>query len=167
VPIAIVRSAPAVVDGRERIVVGVDGSATSLRALAWATEEARLRGATLVVVHAWRPVVMPALAPLPPYIDPESLRLAAEELVAAALATVPVAELAHEVETLVVPDSPARAVLEAAADASLIVVGSRGRGGFTGLLLGSVSQHLIHHAECPVVVVPPGRDAAGAERDGS
>ncbi len=51
--------------------------------------------------------------------------------------------------------SAANAILDAAAEASLIVVGSRGRGGFTGLLLGSVSQHLINHASCPVVVVPP------------
>jgi len=135
----------------ERIVVGVDGSDHSRRALAWAIGEARARQAALVAVHAWH---LPAAAAsyAGPLVDPKLLEEEAAKALADALASAD----AHgvEVEQRVVRGGPAAALLDAAADADLLVVGSRGHGGFAGLLLGSVSQQVCHHAACPVVVVP-------------
>jgi nucleotide-binding universal stress UspA family protein len=137
------------------IVVGVDGSEESKKALRWAVEEARLRNARVVAIRAW---VYPALAAggLIP-VDGElveSLAAAEQEALAKAVAEV---EGAEGVEQVVVEDAPAHALVEAARGADLLVVGSRGHGGFTGLLLGSVSQQCAHHAACPVVIVPPAR----------
>jgi nucleotide-binding universal stress UspA family protein len=136
-----------------KLVVGVDGSEASRHALQWASEEARLRGARLVVVHAWfiPAAVAPGLVPVP--VDPEEWRLEAEELVARELEETLGAEPGVPVERVVVPGSPAAVLVEAADGADLLVVGSRGRGGFAGLLLGSVSQQAAHHAPCPVVIV--------------
>ena len=149
-PVAVIRPGvtPAVA-ARGRVVVGVDGSEDAVRALSWAAEEARLRDATLVVVHAWS---LPAIAV--PYIaDPAPIRDAAGELVEAALSGAGVDAATEDVQVCVVTGSPAAAVLEMAEHADLVVVGSRGRGGFRGLLLGSVSHQVATHASCPVVVV--------------
>lgn len=141
----------------KRIVVGVDGSEGARRALAWAVDEAERWDATLVVVNAWSMPVMAAptgLAPMP--VLPESGELEGsagallDEVVRAAVGDRPV-----RVERAVVEGSAAQVLLDAAAGADLLVVGSRGHGGFLGLLLGSVSQHCTHHAACPIVVVPP------------
>jgi nucleotide-binding universal stress UspA family protein len=140
------------------IVVGVDGSDGARRALEWAVEEARLRKAGLLVVHAWH--VPPLVAGAAPFDGPmaldadtlERVEKTAEEIVERELATVDTAGI--EVRRLVVAGSPADALIEAAADADLLVVGTRGHGGFTGLLLGSVGQQVAHHAPCPVVIVP-------------
>ena len=139
---------PAVAD-RGRVVVGVDGSDDAVRALAWAAGEARLRDATLVVVHAWS---LPAIA-LPYVTDATPIRDAAGELVEAALRGAGVDAATDDVQVCVVTGSPAAAVLEMAEHADLVVVGSRGRDGFRGLLLGSVSHQVATHASCPVVVV--------------
>jgi nucleotide-binding universal stress UspA family protein len=132
------------------IVVGVDGSAAAEAALRWATEEARLRGARLHVVHAW---AVPASVGAAPYVNGlgDELRETAELLVDAVVRDLVDDGLQADGEA--VAGRAAEALLEAAADASLLVVGSRGRGGFAGLLLGSVSQQCVHHAACPVVVV--------------
>lgn len=138
----------------ERIVVGVDGSETARAALHWALDEARLRSAAVDVVHAWQ---MPYVSSFPyPMVDVLSgefereARQVLDRMVGGAdTSGVPA------VEPLLVCDGAARALLDTAKGAELLVVGSRGRGGFTGLLLGSVSQHVVHHASCPVVVVPP------------
>ena len=74
------------------------------------------------------------------------------------LAAADVSGLVQPVEARAVSDAPAPAILEAGADASLIVIGSRGRGGFRGLLLGSVGQHVLNHATCPVVLIPAQRE---------
>lgn len=142
------------------IVVGVDDSPPSQRALRWAIEEARLRGAALSVVSAWEfpfaPVPTSSSAvggeddPLPRV--PSLERSALDELAAAVTAAGGDPEDAA-VSMHVVRGSPVRVLLEAAKDADLLVVGSRGRGGFTGLLLGSVSGDCTRHARCPVVVV--------------
>jgi len=137
-----------------RIVVGVDGSETARAALVWAYDEARRRGATVDVVHAWHvPYVggLPyATAELHADVFEEDARLILDNAVGSADATgIPA------VERVLVHDSPGRALLGVAKGADLLVVGSRGRGGFTGLLLGSVSQQVVHHADCPVVVIPP------------
>jgi nucleotide-binding universal stress UspA family protein len=136
------------------ILVGVDGSAASRAALEWAVEEARLRNARLHVVHTWTLPVSAYAAPVGAVLDGEVLdgvRDAAEQLVSAVLDDVDAGGV--EVDRSVVEGSPAASLLEAAENADLLVVGSRGRGGFAGLLLGSVSQQCAQHAPCPVVIV--------------
>jgi nucleotide-binding universal stress UspA family protein len=139
---------------KNRIIVGVDGSAGSRRALQWAADEAAQRGATLVVVHAWH-FPPGAFAPYVPAATTTGVLMeeAAEKLVAEAEASIamPAGITVHHV---VVEGTAATQLLREAAGADLLVVGSRGRGGFTGLLLGSVSQQCAHHAPCPVVIVP-------------
>ncbi|MCX5173883.1 universal stress protein [Streptomyces antibioticus] len=135
------------------IVVGIDGSPASVRALHWAVEEARLRGATVRVVHAWSfPYHSGEIAHLAAESVHELLRKAAEETVETALHGVTDADRAV-IECVIVQAPPVQALLDAARDASLLVVGSRGRGGFANLLLGSVSYQCVLHAPCPVVIV--------------
>ena len=137
-----------------KIVVGVDASEGSRAALRWAFDEARLRGCPLDVVTVWQyPVLttLPAFGALPPI---EDLSTEAEASLTQVLAEEGVASTdAVEVSTVVAEGAAAAALLEAATDADLLVVGSRGHGGFTGMLLGSVSQHVVSHAPGPVVVV--------------
>lgn len=135
-----------------RIVVGVDGSKGSRTALEWALDEARLHQAKVTVVTAWSPVMTGYVAAPAPFVDPTLLEEAAHQLLAHALEDVDTAGV--PVETKVVSDAAAHALLEESEEADLVVVGSRGRGGFAGLLLGSVSQQVAHHAHCPVVIVP-------------
>lgn len=137
-------------DGKAyRIVVGVDGSPASVRALEWALEEARLRGGTIRVITAWH---YPALAEAADTAsDYDSLKHAAERAQAELLAGAQAQGAPSSGE--VIEGAPVQVLLEAARDADLLVVGSRGRGGFGGLLLGSVSSQLVHHAPCPVTVV--------------
>jgi len=136
------------------IAVGVDGSDKSLPALRWAAKEASAHGHTLKVVTAWS-VPVTALSPggLPaPYPSDELLsdaRTAQEAIVGRA--DIPAGV---QVEHHIVEGGPAAVLLDAGLDADLIVVGSRGHGGFKGLLLGSVSHQVVGHAACPVVVVP-------------
>jgi nucleotide-binding universal stress UspA family protein len=137
-----------------KIVVGVDASEGSRAALRWAFDEARLRACPLDVVTVWQyPVLttLPAFGALPPI---EDLSTEAETSLTQVLAEEGVASTdAVAVSTVVAEGAAAAALLEAATDADLLVVGSRGHGGFTGMLLGSVSQHVVSHAPCPVVVV--------------
>jgi nucleotide-binding universal stress UspA family protein len=140
-----------------RIVVGVDGSPESKAALQWAAAEGCLRQAVVEAVHAWE---FPALAVTSyggaalPVIAPEDIENAAQQLLRDTVASV--GEPGCDVKTALVRGHAANALLAAAEGADLLVVGSRGRGGFTGLLLGSVSNHVVHHATCPVVVVRAG-----------
>lgn len=133
------------------IVVGVDGSEASHAALAWAVDEARLRKASLHVVHSWTFPPVPTEELLMKRIRP-TLHDAAEQVVADALTEVDTTGV--EITREVADDLAARALLRASEGAELLVVGSRGMGGVAGALLGSVSQHCVHHARCPVVVVP-------------
>jgi nucleotide-binding universal stress UspA family protein len=158
-PVAVVRNAgdPAKAMTMERIVVGIDGSDAARHALAWAVEEARLRKASLEVVHAWH---MPWVGGYPyttATFDPTELENRARRTLEAAIDGVDTSELAHPIQRVLSTSGAASAVLEAAKGADLLVVGSRGLGGFSGLLLGSVSHHVAHHATCPVVIVPPPR----------
>lgn len=140
----------------ERIVVGVDGSDFAVGALAWALDEARLRHATLTVVHAWQylPLVAEPLAAIPPIpfteLEDNAKQIVADTIEKAAGGQEPGVPL----DIRVVEGPPAPALLDAAEGATMMVVGSRGRGGFAGLLLGSVSQQVTHHAPCPVVILP-------------
>ena len=137
-----------------RIVVGVDSSKTSLKALRWAIAEAELRGAGLMLVHAFpRPelVGMTMVVTLP---SDEELREASEQVLAESLAKVggpgDVTVTQH-----VGAGGPASVLVEHAKDADLLVIGARGLGGFRGMLLGSVTQQVVAHAPCPVVVITP------------
>jgi nucleotide-binding universal stress UspA family protein len=143
----------------QRIVVGIDGSQGARRALAWALAEAELRDAHLVLVHAWLEPAAVAVGSVITAggVEPEIFEDTAWRIVTELLGEVDTTGLAQGVESHVVAGAPARALLDAAKDADLLVVGSRGLGGFTGLLLGSVSQQVAHHATCPVVIVPSHR----------
>ncbi|KAA9160206.1 universal stress protein [Amycolatopsis acidicola] len=159
-------SCPVVVVRPERVgpvVAGVDGSPNSVAALGMAFDEASWRGVPLVAVHAWSDAdyvtetpVAAALLETEPTAE-EQARILAESL-----AGWPEKYPEVRVERVVVKDRPRHQLLARSAEACLVVVGSRGRGGFQGLLLGSTSQALIHHARCPVMIVRP-REAVGAE----
>jgi nucleotide-binding universal stress UspA family protein len=143
------------------IVVGVDGSDASRDALRWAADEARLRFARLVAVHAWsfippQPIgdpgmlAMPA-GDLPGQLEAESdaARTALDEAVDEALGADP----GIEVERKLVEGDAGEVLVAESAEAELVVVGSHGRSGFKAALLGSVSRHVVDHSTCPVVVV--------------
>lgn len=147
------------------VVVGVDGSLQSNRALGFAMEEAALRGAELVAVHAWRYPVSTGPGDMLPLVY-DRQEQAAEESLLLAEAVAGWSERYPDVPVRrrVVRDWPAPALVAESRAAQLLVVGARGRGGFTGLLLGSVSQAVLHHSSCPVAVVrqdlpPPGAPA--------
>lgn len=132
------------------IVVGVDGSEPSLAALHWAVDEARMRHGKVRAITAWH------YPPVPSTVEdsgPNDSFHAAERVQADALKAV--AAEAVDIEGMLVRDSAATALLEAAKDADLLIVGSRGHGGFAGPRLGSVSGQVVHHAQCPVLIVRP------------
>jgi nucleotide-binding universal stress UspA family protein len=133
------------------VVVGLDGSPQSEAALAFAVEAAVARRVPLRAVRAWLDPAVPYVVTGPADWDEEVKRqqsVLAEQLVGW---REKYPEL--RVEALLVQDRPAHALAQSAADAQLVVVGSRGRGGLAGMLLGSVSQAMLQHAECPVAVV--------------
>jgi nucleotide-binding universal stress UspA family protein len=140
----------------DKIVVGVDGSDASKQALHWAIDEARVHGARVTAVHAWEPPApVPEVAPMPTidFVDfGAELRDGAEKLVAGMVDEVVGGDTSVTIEPVAVEASPAEALLDAARDADLLVVGSRGHGGFRALLLGSVSHQVAQHAPCPVVI---------------
>jgi nucleotide-binding universal stress UspA family protein len=164
-----------------KIVVGVDASPGALQALTWAADEARLRLATLEVVHAYHgqalaaPLYFPSQEALPGQAtggqrppDQEldeaaeqradfqaAVRRQAEDLLDGLLGELGKSLEDVDVHRTVMEDrNPAEALVELSDDADLLVVGSRGRGGFSSLLLGSVSHAVVLHARCPVVVIP-------------
>lgn len=145
-------------ENETRIVVGVDGSQGSREALRWALRYAEQCGGRLTALVAWEPQP-PAFAeavPMPPVISEEESKTRAERTLREA-----VDEVVESLGTSVrirreaARGHPARVLLDWARHAELLVVGSRGRGGFAGALLGSVSLHCVRHAHCPVVVVRP------------
>jgi nucleotide-binding universal stress UspA family protein len=133
-----------------RIVVGVDGSGSSRQALRWAAGQAQFSGARLDVVITWElPTSFGWVAPYPDDFNPaEDAQKAAEDEVATALAGCPDVS----VQTTVVEGHPAPTLVEASRHADLLVLGSRGHGEFAGMLLGSVTQHCVTNAHCPVLV---------------
>jgi nucleotide-binding universal stress UspA family protein len=155
-PVAIVPPTAPLPDQGD-VVVGVDGSEGSAHALRWAVDEAASRGARLSVVHGWwTPYPIPpgglGLAPA----DPEQFTAQSQKLLQEMVddAVTRAGRSPSDLELLPIQEPAAPALLDRARDAALLVVGSRGRGGFTGLLLGSTSQQCVHHATCAVVVVP-------------
>jgi nucleotide-binding universal stress UspA family protein len=143
--------------GRRTIAVGVDGSADAAQALDWAVREARLRGTSLQIVSVWTDPYRNYVADVDstPDLDEKELVLARSSwnLAKGAAHRVQLLEPELDVSTLVVEGGPAHRLIEASWGAELLVLGTRGRGGFLGLVLGSVSQQCIAHAHCPVVVV--------------
>jgi nucleotide-binding universal stress UspA family protein len=151
-PAVVVRST---VDAPEDgpVVVGVDGSELSDAAMTFAFEVAAGHGVPLVAVHTWQDSgITGAWAVLPGTIDWDWLQAEAEKLLAERLAAWRDKFPQVEVRAVVERSRPELALLTHAAGARLLVVGSRGRGAVAGLGLGSVSQYLLHHAECPVAV---------------
>ena len=142
----------------DNVVVGVDGSDSSWHAVRWAAAETRrVRGRLrIVLAHRWRPAARLLASEGSDDIVEAQADLIVDEAVAAARAAAP----GIEVEGLSVQANPTSALLEAATDARLAVVGSRGRGGFASLLLGSVSLQVATHAPCSVAVVRGRPDAA-------
>ena len=138
-----------------RIVAGVDGSESSLAALRWAVRQAELTGATVEAVIAWHYPVLPVpVGPAPAaVIDSAEFEKAADKTVAEAIHGVASSGGKVQVSAQVREGNAAQVLIDAAAGADLLVVGSRGHGGFTEALLGSVSQHCVHHAPCPVVIL--------------
>jgi nucleotide-binding universal stress UspA family protein len=139
----------------QRVVVGVDGSGGSRLALEAAVEQAREHDATLTVVTTWS---QPVMAGAPGYASYDwaseaDMSGAAKQQQADLLAGVLGADPSVRVEQEVVEGHPAQQLVVASEGADLVVVGSRGHGGFVGMLLGSVSQHVSAHASCPVLVV--------------
>jgi nucleotide-binding universal stress UspA family protein len=135
----------------EPVVVGVDGSPTSEAAVAFAFEAAALQNVPLVAVHVWHDLLVdPTMAPL---LDWDVVESDEREVLAERLAGWTAKYPDVPVRRLVACDRPGRALVDESGRAQLVVVGSRGRGGFRGMLLGSVSQALLHHAHCPVAVV--------------
>ena len=139
------------------ILVGVDASEGSERALDWALHEGALRGDVVEVLGAWSYLDQAALSgqDFEPTFDEDMARKALHTIVERVQAADP-ALSDVEVRETAVCDLPARALLDAAAHTDLLVVGARGVGGFKGLLLGSVSQQVMRHAPCPVIVVRDG-----------
>lgn len=140
------------------IVVGIDGSQHSKRALAWAAVQAEMTDSPLVVVTTWQqPTNYGWMVPWPEDLDFEAdTRSMLERVVEETVGPHPRIEL----RTVVVEGQPARALTEFSKTASLVVVGCRGHGEFSGMLLGSVSEYLTSHAHCPVVVVRDGERTA-------
>lgn len=149
----VVRRLEAAVYGE--VVVGVDGSAVSEPALEFAFEEAAARSARLRVIHVWSHPASSGPGDMQPLVyDPQVV--AEEELRAVEKSLTTWRSRFEQVEVVseVVHGRPVRVLAGASARADLLVVGTRGRGGFAGLLLGSVSHALLHHAHCPLAVVP-------------
>ena len=146
---------PTFASGQETVIVGVDGSPPSTSALAWAARYAQATGASLRAVLAWH---YPSAAGLPPVgHTPEPLRSEVEhsryEILDKAIQSACRDLPAIKVDRKVVYGHPAQALIDESRNADLLVVGSKGHGGFTGMMLGSVSTHCVHHASCPVTVV--------------
>jgi nucleotide-binding universal stress UspA family protein len=150
VPVAVIRRDPTRVDAP--LVVGIDGSESSRRALEWAVEYARSQERPLIALHAWIPPYNPMGLWAPPDIHKQAQ--AADRFLDSQLARVDESGLVGRIERRVKEQRPSAALLEASGLASMIVVGSRGRRPVSNTLLGSVSDQVSHYATCPVVVVP-------------
>jgi nucleotide-binding universal stress UspA family protein len=140
------------------IVVGLDESTGSQQALEWALAEAKDHQDPVRLIH-----VIPAPQIFYPYpmgaieqvqLATDEAKSSVREMLAGALDKAGGAPEGVTVEIEALAGAPATALVDASADARMLVVGSRGRGGFAGLLLGSVSQQVVQHARCPVVVIP-------------
>lgn len=155
-PVVVVRGAT--LNGLSRqagpVVVGVDRPSADGDPIRFACRAAALRNVPLVAVHAWSGLPLTAAWELTTYW--QTIRLAEAGALSDRLAVYRAEYPEVRVEQVVVRDGPVHALLDHSTTAQLVVVGSRGRGGFRGLLLGSTSQAMVHHSACPVAVVPAG-----------
>jgi nucleotide-binding universal stress UspA family protein len=141
------------------IVVGVDGSGSSGDAIRWAVNEARLRKTDVVALYVWQSPIGNGHHHIPPdLLDPAVLEGHARQIVEAAVTESSGPRTDVGIESRTVQGSPAAALIDASRGADLLVLGSRGHGGFSGLLLGSVGHQCVQHAVCPVVIVRPSGD---------
>lgn len=144
-------------EGPWPVVVGVDGSPCSQDALRWGLAQAKLTGSTIEAVAAWQypEVYGYTYGWVPSMPEGGEFAKTAERALQETVATVR-DQLDHpaEVAIRVAEGHPVQVLMDAARNAQLLVLGSRGHGTFTGILLGSVSQHCVQHAPCPVVVIP-------------
>jgi nucleotide-binding universal stress UspA family protein len=154
----------AITNDAPRIVVGVDGSPSSRTALRWAVRQANLTNGTVDAVMAWEiPIVLQSYAMAPIYVEQDD---GFEENVKKTIEAVISEEVepadSQRVRSLAINGHPAQVLLDIAAGADLLVVGSRGHGKFAEALLGSVSQNCVHHASCPVLIMrgEPGQAAS-------
>lgn len=149
-PVAVIRDSPEPLSPAKKlpVVVGVDGSPASELATAIAFDEASRRGADLIALHAWSDAT---IFPLP-NMQWSDLRTRADAVLAERLAGFRERYPDVDVKRLLVQEHPARHLCEQSESAQLVVVGSRGRGGFAGMLLGSVSTAVVHGAQAPVIV---------------
>jgi nucleotide-binding universal stress UspA family protein len=144
-----------------RIVVGVDGSKPSIAALRWAADEAKLRGASLLALHAWTfvpsaPIAEPGMIPVPASDlggQLEAERAAAEAEVASAVSAAFPSGAPVEIELRLAEEAAGDALVDESDAADLLVVGSSGKSALATVMLGSVSRHVVAHARCPVVVL--------------
>lgn len=136
---------------QERVMVGIDGSPTSIRALRWALRYAERTGARIEAVHAWQ---IPTSYGAPVALLPgENFAATAERALNETVDRELGGRADLEVERIAEMGYPPKVLVERSKSADLLVVGSKGRGGFAGTILGSVSLHCVAHAACPVVVV--------------
>jgi nucleotide-binding universal stress UspA family protein len=160
----LIRMSAAITNGAPRIVVGVDGSPSSRTALRWAVRQADLTNATIDAVLAWEiPVVLQSYAMAPIYAEQDGgFEENAKKTIEAVISEEVEPADSQRVRSLVINGHPAQVLLDIAAGADLLVVGSRGHGKFAEALLGSVSQNCVHHASCPVLIMrgEPGQAAS-------
>jgi nucleotide-binding universal stress UspA family protein len=144
-----------------RIVAGVDGSPCSVWALRWAVRQARLTGGSVDAVFAWEyPTSYGGFGWVPyGFAEGTDFEEVAGRILADSISQATGPDDGVSVHPIVVRGNPTQALLDAAEGADLLVVGSRGRGGFTAAMLGSVAQHCVYHAGCPVVVIRDQHDA--------
>ena len=157
-PVVIVRGAKtdAPYPSEGPVVVGIDGSELSEAAIAFGYEAACLRNTDLVAVHTWSDAVLQWAGVIPtPELEWTTMQTEEEQLLAERLAGWADKYPDVRVRRVVRLGHPAQRLLDEAKDAQLVVVGSRGKGGFAGSLLGSTSQALLHHSRCPVAIVRP------------
>jgi nucleotide-binding universal stress UspA family protein len=156
-PVVVVRAAPRPLDAGAPVVVGVDGSEASTAALRFAFDEAAQHGAPLTVVRTWRGIFLDEAVPRYPLrVDPAEIEEGERAALAEQVAPLRTRYPDVAVDTAVVRGRPVRTLLDHGRTTRLLVVGSRGRSGFRGMLLGSTSQALVTHAPCPVAVIRSG-----------
>jgi nucleotide-binding universal stress UspA family protein len=150
-PVVVVHGAERRDSAIGRVAVGIDGSSGSDAALLWATEEAIRCGAELVLVHGWS---YPYQGPRTGVSEPrDDMRLDAMRTLEASAVKVRELEPGLRCHSIISEQNPAKAIIDAGKDADLVVVGYRGHGGFSSLLLGSVSRTVLQHSTVPVVVI--------------
>lgn len=147
------------------VVVGVDGSGSSSDAIRWAVDEALLRKTKVQAVYAWQSPLVTGFQSIPPdLLDTEALDRHAREIVEAAVVEAGNVSGDVDIESRAIEGLPAKVLIEASRDAELLVLGSRGYGGFHEFLVGSVGQQCVQHAVCPVVIVRPGQNGETERR---